>query len=243
MGIGPTKDGREIKGGRMRVNPYQYPFIAIEGPDDCGKSTLIKKLQSFDRNSIFTKEPTDGPLGQEIREILKNNGFDKNGRKITAEELQLLYIKDRLEHRENEAGFLEKYPIFSDRDFISTMAYGMAEGLSPYWILNTLNDVIGEYFFVPDLTLILNLSVKEAMKRAGKSGKKADYFEEKLALRKRINVAYLAFPFLMGKINREVKMNVRIIDASKTPEEVFDEAIRFIAGVFSDKYLKFKSRK
>ncbi len=115
------------------------------------------------------------------------------------------------------------------------MAYGIAEGLSPYWILNEHNDIIGDYFFTPDLILILNLPAEEAIRRSGKSGKAADYFEEKRWLREKIRNAYLAFPMLMKEICRDVKMNIQIIDASLSPEKILKSVIPIIKEVFRKK--------
>lgn len=223
----------------MKINPYKYPFIAIEGIDGCGKSTLIEGLQKWDKEngigSIFTKEPTDGDWGQMIRFILNNNGYDIHEEKVSAENLQRLYIWDRLRHRQVEAVFLEKYPIFSDRDFPSTMAYGIAEGLDSQLILSFHKFILEDYFFVPDLILILDLEAEKAMERSRKSGKTEDYFERKLQLQKKIREAYLQFPKIMKKFYPDVSMRVEIIDASPPPEKILENVIPIIKEVFRKK--------
>ncbi len=223
----------------MKINPYKYPFIAIEGIDGCGKSTLMEKLEKWDKDrsvgSIFTKEPTDGDWGQLIRLILKNDGYDISGKKIKPNELQKVYIWDRLEHRQVESAFLEKYPIFSDRDFPSTMAYGMAEGLEPWWILRKHEEIMGEYFFAPDLILILDLPAEEAIKRIKKSGKEADYFEKKLVLQKKIRDSYLSFSGLMKEYYSDIRINIQIIDAMPSPAEILKASLVWIDKVFQEK--------
>jgi len=227
----------------MKINPYPNPFIVIEGIDGCGKSTLIEGVKKWDEKhkfgSIFTKEPTDGIFGQMIRKILKNNGCDEEGRKVEPMELQMLYIKDRCEHRKMEAAFLEMYPIISDRDFPSTMAYGMAEGLDLNRIFQTHEKILGEYFFVPDLTLILDLDTKEAVERLKKTRKQPDYFE-KLAFLKKIRESYLAFSMAMGKPPIGMgKINIQIINAMPSPDKILKSVLPFIKEVFE----KEKGRK
>lgn len=223
----------------MKINPYPHPFIVIEGIDGSGKTTLIQKLQQWDNESkigsIFTKEPTDGEIGREIREILKKDGLKRGGQKITAEELQKLYIEDRLIHRQMTAAFLEEFPVFSDRDFPSTLAYGLAEGLDPEWILKEHERILEDFFFAPDLIIILDLEPEEAMKRSEKKGGRPDYFEEKLALREKIREAYLEFPGLMEKLYPDAKLNIQVIDASLSAEEIFKNTLAFIKKVFEMK--------
>ena len=222
----------------MKINPYPKPFIVIEGPDGCGKSTLIEGLEKWDKKNgigaIFTKEPTDGKWGQMIRIILQNDGRDIMGDKIYPEDLQRLYIKDRLEHRQAEAAFLEKYSVFSDRDFPSTMAYGMAEGLESGWILEEHENIMGEYFFAPDLVIILDLPVEEAIKRIKKSRKETDYFE-KLEFLKRVREAYLSFPRLIQEIYPRVGMDIVIVDAMPSPAEILKNSLFWIDKCFQEK--------
>ncbi len=237
----------------MKINPYKYPFIVVEGIDGCGKSTLIEGIKKWDKEndigSIFTKEPTDGKIGQMIREILDYNGCENNGRKVSAETLQVLYIKDRLEHRQIETAFLEYYPIISDRDFSSTFSYYYAShgNLGPVWISKKHEEILGDYFFTPDLVIILDLSAEEAIERFEKSGKKMDYFE-KLEFLKKVRDGYLAFPRLIQEIYPRVGMDIIVVDAMQSPEEVFTESLYWIDKCFQAKleateYLKIFKKK
>lgn len=218
--------------GIMKTNPYSHSFIAIEGIDGCGKSTLIGGLKKCDEENkigaIFTKEPTDGEVGQKIRKILNNHGRDENGKKIYPEELQELYIYDRLKHRQTESVFLEGHPIFSDRDFFSTLAYGIAAGINFRWILERHEIILKSLFFVPNLVFILDLPAEEAIKRIKKAGKAEDYFE-KLAFLEKVRQAYLELPKIMEEFYPDVEIDIQIIDASKPPEEVLEKALDVLA--------------
>ena len=50
-------------------------FIVIEGLDGCGKTTqvrlLAKKLKEQGKKVIETNEPTKGPVGKLIRQVLE----------------------------------------------------------------------------------------------------------------------------------------------------------------------------
>lgn len=225
----------------MKINPYPFPFIAIEGIDDCGKTTLIEGFKKLwpDPDSVegflFTKEPTDGEYGRKIRKILNNNGYDENGRKLVPGELQRLYIQDRLEHRQSETVFLEKYPIISDRDFLSTFAYGIAEGLDLGWIFLEHEKILGDYFFVPDMIIILDLSAEEAEERSRKSGKKMDHFEKEIQFRNKLRRVYLSLS-QMPRWNGVINLNVRIIDASPAPKKILNCVLPLLTDVLKKKY-------
>ena len=76
-------------------------FIALEGIDGSGKSTQLKSLaehfESAGHKVITTCEPTDGPVGQIIRDIF-NHRMEADHRVIAG-----LFIADRLEHLLNKS--------------------------------------------------------------------------------------------------------------------------------------------
>lgn len=225
----------------MRANPYKYPFIAIEGIDGCGKSTVIEYLKKWDEEnkigSIFTGEPTNGEWGQNIRSLLKRDRCNYKGEKVSPDDFQKLYIQDRLDHRENEAVFLEKYPIITSRDCLS-MVYGIAEGVSLSWLIEQHHKILGERFFIPDLFLILDLSPEEALKRIIKSGRKADYFEKNFEFQKKVRETYLSFPRLISEACPDNEMYIRIINAWPPAEKVFEACLPWIKKIFKEKLEK-----
>ncbi len=224
----------------MKINPYKYkyPFIVIEGIDGCGKSTLIEGIKKWDKKhgvgSIFTKEPTDGEIGQKIRKILNNGGYDDKEKIVIDTELQGLYIRDRRGHRKSEAALLESYSVISDRDFVSTFAYGMAEGVDSQWIFSGHEFILGEYFFVPDLILILDLPAEDAINRLKKSDKGLDYFE-KLEFLKKVRDVYLAFPGLIDEIYPDADLPCAFIRASQSPEKVLEDSLFWVNKCFQKK--------
>lgn len=105
--------------------------------------------------------------------------------------------------------------VILDRYYFSTMAYQGARGLDPTEIR-----VVNESFApVPDLLLILDLDVSEALTRIDRRGEQADEFEQRESL-ERCRSIFLALtnePF------------VRIIPASGTPDEVTERLIREVS--------------
>ena len=75
-------------------------FIAIEGPDGCGKSTqinyLAENLKSLGYDVVLTREPGGTKLGEEIRKLLLLN---KEGNVSPYAEL-LLFEAARAQHVE-----------------------------------------------------------------------------------------------------------------------------------------------
>ena len=102
-----------------------------------------------------------------------------------------------------------------DRYYYSTMAYQVAAGIDVDRIRKD-----NEFAPKPDIVLIFDLPVDLAMKRVvGHSV--ADAFEKEEHLEK-VRQAYL---------NLESDPLVRIIDSSRTPDEIFDEVWNLVSEV------------
>ncbi len=143
-------------------------LISMEGIDGCGKSTQFAYLKAkLDRarvSSISIREPGGTETGEVIRDILLQNSLSMN-----VETELLLYIAARSELCERiiTPGLNKGKVVLCDRFTDSTLAYqGYGGGLDLQWIDNLNNKATG--YVIPDLTLLLDLPVKEAMKRRGK---------------------------------------------------------------------------
>jgi len=144
-------------------------FIVFEGLDGSGKSSLIASLETILTNYridfVRTREPGGTPLGEEIRQlILRTDGEVPSPRT----EL-LLYEASRAQHvdrmiRPNlEAGRW----VLCDRFSASSIAF-QAGGrqISQSWV--ELLNQFATADLVPDLTVLLDLSVHEARRRREK---------------------------------------------------------------------------
>lgn len=96
-------------------------FIAIDGPDGTGKTTLAKMLtevlKNRGQNALYTFEPTHSPTGKQIREIIKSSADPA----IVLD----LFLKDRGDHIENFIipTLAEGKTIVCDRYKLSTICY------------------------------------------------------------------------------------------------------------------------
>ncbi len=166
-------------------------FIVLEGIDGCGKSTQVNHLSHWLPNSgimpkesslHITREPGGTVLGASLRELLLNDKQEKSPDPLT--EL-LLYAADRAQHINQLIRPLLKNGdwVISDRFSGSTLAYqGFGRGLD-FDIIKDL-EKIATKGLKPDLTILLNLSVKESIKRREAKTKDRIEAEGKLFLEK-----------------------------------------------------------
>lgn len=134
-------------------------FIVIEGIDGAGKTTQARALVSWLRAggvpAIFTREPSDGPVGRLIREVLRG------GLPMDARTLALLFAADRLDHvaREVEPRLGKGEWVVSDRYVLSSLVYQKLD--APAEWVRALN----RFAPAPDLTVFLRLAPRAALAR------------------------------------------------------------------------------
>ncbi len=190
-------------------------LINLEGIDGCGKSTqtklLQKKLEELGENTVILKEPTNGPHGQKLWDVLHGK------RKATNEEILEFFILDRKQHvnEKIQPALDDSTIVLMDRYYYSSMAYQVAGGLD-------VEDIRNKHNFAPDpdIVLIFDLPVSTALERV-RGHSEADEFEKEEHLEK-VREAYL---------NLESDPLVRIVDSTRTPEEIFEEVWRLVSEV------------
>jgi dTMP kinase len=135
-------------------------LIVFEGTDGTGKSTQLKllgqDLAALGFSVIITKEPTEGPIGQKIRELYRNR------HKYSREQELELFLADRREHVTHilRPGLAAGKIILCDRYFFSTAAYQGARGFNPDMILKQ-NTFAPE----PDLVLLFEAPLDISLER------------------------------------------------------------------------------
>ena len=147
-------------------------FIVLEGIDGCGKSTQIQHLSKWLPQSglipegsklIITREPGGTKLGNSIRELLLSDYKNNSPEPLT--EL-LLYAADRAQHVTQVIlpALNNGHWVISDRFSSSTMAYqGFGRELNKR-IIENLEDIATKGI-TPNLTILLDISVTESIKR------------------------------------------------------------------------------
>tara|TARA_Y100000385_G_C13084080_1_gene635489 strand:- start:1043 stop:1669 length:627 start_codon:yes stop_codon:yes gene_type:complete len=153
-------------------------FIVIEGTDGSGKSTQIKmlsdRMNELNMPLLTTLEPTDRPIGKLIRKVLAHEIVVSN------DVLAGLYFSDRLDHLTNDKdGMLkvlsEGTSIICDRYYLSSLAYNSLNS-SMQWVYD-LNERCMN-LKRPDLTIFLDLEVKESLRRIEMGRTTVDLFEK-----------------------------------------------------------------
>jgi dTMP kinase len=194
-------------------------FISFEGIEGSGKSTQMKLLAGYLRSKghdvIETVEPGGTKIGTKIRKLL----LEPENHMDPLTEL-LLYYASRAQHVREVIypAILNNKIVITDRFTDSTVAYqGYARGLELSFI-NALDEVV-----VPDLkpflTFLLDLDVEEGLRR-NRHAQKEDRFElETIEFHTSVRSGFL-------QIAKEEPERVKVIDASKSPEEVSMEIIK-----------------
>lgn len=193
-------------------------LVNLEGIDGCGKSTqsklLLEKLEGEGEKVIILKEPTKRPHGQKLWDVLHGK------RKATNEEILELFVLDRIQHVEEkiQPALDDGTVILMDRYYYSSMAYQVAGGID-------VEEIRKKHVFAPkpDVVLIFDLPVSVALERV-KGHSDADEFEKEEHLEK-VREAYL---------DLENDPLVRIVDATGTPEEIFENVWRLVSEVRND---------
>jgi len=167
----------------------QGVLIAFEGIDGTGKSTQLPFLAAHLRNQgyevVETREPTDGPHGQQIRALYRNRS------QASPEQELELFLRDRRQHvAECIAPALDRGAIvLTDRYYFSTAAYQGAAGCDPA-------DIFARHGFAPepDLVLLLTLSAAESVARIRElRGETLNDFEQQGQLEK-VAALFASFP-------------------------------------------------
>ena len=194
-------------------------FITLEGIEGSGKSTnlsIIKQILDDNQiNYIVTREPGGGPLGPNLREIL----LDKSNAISPTVEM-LLMMADRKDHVDNviKLNLKKGNWVISDRYLDSTIAY---QGGGRQLDVNLINFLSAELDLpTPDLTLLFDLPVNEALERA-KERSELDRFEsEPEDFHKRIRDSYLE---QASKNDR-----FKIVNSSKEKESVSEQVKNYV---------------
>jgi len=159
------------KKGNM-IDQQRGKFIVLEGVEGAGKTTQIPLLETFLKTGeipvLKTLEPGGTIVGRRIREIL----LDPNLPAMAALTELLLYNAARAQHVEEviKPALNAGTYVICDRFSDSTLAYqGYGRELD-HDIINRL-DEIATGGLIPDLTIILDLSVNVGLARNAGAGK------------------------------------------------------------------------
>lgn len=165
-------------------------FIALEGPDGCGKSTQVERLaQSLrDRGEqvVTVREPGSTSLGERVREILLD-GDEPLG--AGAEALLFLASRSQLLVEVIEPALAEGKWVIADRFHISTVVYqGIAGELGEERAIELCYAVIGDRR--PELNIVIEISAEDLQHRIDKRSASGDRFESRPGIHEKTTSAF-----------------------------------------------------
>ena len=184
-------------------------IIVIEGGDQAGKltqSTMLEKAlkKRKIKTKLFHFPDYETPIGNEIRKYLDGK------RKFPPQVIHCLLAANRWEKLDAILAAEEKNSVLiMNRYYHSNLIYGLANGLKQKWLENLDNGLPKA-----DLVILLDVTQKESFNRQKTHRDKFEKNEE--FLRK------------ISKIYRIVakKKHWKIIDASKSKDEVHEEILK-----------------
>jgi dTMP kinase len=172
-------------------------FIVIEGIDGSGSTThgklLMKALKQRGHDVLLTCEPTSGPVGSLIRQVLQKRVHvmaEHGPRAFSWSTMALLFAADRIDHLESEIipALRAGTWVVSDRYDISSLAYQSVTAPSPEKVVPWIRQ-LNVHALRPDLTIVLDVPAEIAAERRGSRGSKEELFE-RAELQKRLAAVY-----------------------------------------------------
>jgi dTMP kinase len=201
-------------------------FIVFEGIDGSGTSTqavmLRDRLLADRQFAILTSEPSEGPIGNMIRQGMKGRIKFSNNPSSFDKQMAYLFAADRYDHLHNEVDGVLKLigqgtHVISTRYFFSSYAYHATDKES-FLLVKRLN----EDFPNPDLVIYLKNKVECSIARMENRAHKDAYEnEQKLT---QVGENY-------DRIFSEYEGALLILDASQSPATIHQEIYTFISNM------------
>lgn len=196
-------------------------FIALEGSDGSGKTTVLNGIKThFAKQGIpvlYTREPGGTPIAEKIRDILLDPAHQEMAPMTEA----LLYAASRAQHVREVIfpALAEGKILLSDRFVLSSLVYqGIARGVGLEEVA-AINNYATEGL-EPDLTLFLDVDPLTVLRR------KADQVEQDRL--EKAGDAFFQNVYNGYQQALATMKNVVIVDAAKPSDEVIAEAWKAI---------------
>ena len=160
-------------------------FVVVEGIDGCGSTTHAKLLARAIKNRgpevVLTCEPSTGPIGSLIRQVLQRRLFvpDATGpRSFAWSTMALLFAADRMDHLDStvapalRAGSV----VVSDRYDLSSLAYQSVTAHNGPESIPWIRELNAQAFR-PDVTIVIDVPAEVAEERRRARGGVEEMFE------------------------------------------------------------------
>lgn len=200
-------------------------FIVLDGGEGAGKSTQMQKLKNhFGDSVVITREPGGSPYAEEIRQIILNSEHAGGANALT---MFALFWAARADHlaRTVIPALESGKTVISDRFDSATFSHQIYGQES--------RDELEEFFWTmrekylahcsPDLYILLDIDPKLALARKQGGDVEHNHFDERqLDFHERVREGIHVF---------SSQVPSRIIDASRSVDEVTDELVQALSEV------------
>ena len=212
------------------IAELQGKLIVVEGPDAVGRTTQIGKLRQWLEQQghavIDTGMARSALAGKGIAQA-------KQGNTLGPVTMTLFYTTDFADRLENEiipalrAGFV----VLTDRYIFSLMARAIARGEERVWIEN-----VAGFALVPHVIFYLRAEVPTLVSRVVLGRGAFDFWESGMDVRFGADM-YDSFVKYQSRLIRALdrmakKYEFRVIDAAKSPGEIFSQMQKVINPLF-----------
>jgi len=212
------------------IDELQGKLIVIEGPDAVGRSTQVARLHTWlerQGHAVLDTGLARGALaGKGIQQA-------KDGNTLGPVTMTLFYATDFADRLENEiipslrAGFV----VLTDRYIFSLIARAVARNEDRAWI-----EKVAGFALVPHAIYYLRAEVRELLTRVVFGRGAFDYWESGMDMRFGADM-HDSFVRYQSRVIRALdrmakRYDFDVVDATKTPDQIFKELQRSISKLF-----------
>jgi dTMP kinase len=200
-------------------------FLVLEGLDGAGTTTqsrlLGERLRAAGRKAHVTAEPSGGPVGSLLRQVLQKRINGGAGDGFDPHALALLFAADRLDHLSAEVlpRLAAGEDVVSDRYTLSSLAYQSITTGDAAWV-----EEINGRARAPDLTIFLRVRPGLALGRRRGAGTTPELYEVD-AFQRQVALSYeRAVSSLQAAGQR-----IEVLDGEQPVEVVAEAVDRLVA--------------
>ena len=210
-------------------------FITLEGPEGSGKTiharTLADYLRAQGYEVLLTREPGGTSIGDQIRRVL----FTLDNTSMRPATEFLLFSASRAQHVDEvirphlDAGGV----VVCDRYYDSSLAYqGYGHGLDLQYLRAITDFATGG--LKPDLTLLLDLSVEDGLRRREEGGSWNRLDEYSLEFHRRVRQGYL-------DIARAEPHRLKMVNGMRSIEDMHGDIVRLVEETISQRKMNHQN--
>lgn len=212
-------------------------FVVIEGIDGSGTTTqtnmLVSRLRSEGIAARATREPSDGPVGSLIRQVLTGrtampSGSAAGESRSAWSTMALLFAADRMDHVgwEIEPALRTGEFVVSDRYVASSLAYQSLTAPSEVDKAREWVTSLNRLAIRPEVTIVLDVPADLAAQRRDSRGE-AEQMYDRLDLQRKLAAFYRELPRHLPD------EKVVLVDGTGLPQDVHARIVNVVRERYS----------